>query len=223
MYSKLLEATYKPQTHLRQIPVVPNEAAVLFIDVQNYNCHKDGAEVQALPQSPETDYWWKRVAETEPKWTQLRDTCREAGIEVMYTVIQSLTVDGRDQSLDYKISGFHVPPGSFDAEVLACIAPGADEIVLPKTSSNVFASTNIDYILRSLGKRFLILAGCLTDQCVESAVRDACDKHYYVTLVTDACATFSQERHDNSLRAINGFCRQRTVQQLADELAEAKK
>lgn len=43
-------ATYKPQTHLRQIPVVPNEAAVLFIDVQNYNCHKDGAEVQSLPQ-----------------------------------------------------------------------------------------------------------------------------------------------------------------------------
>lgn len=38
--------------------------------------------------------------------------------------------------------------------------------------------------LRSLGVRFLILAGCVTDQCVESAVRDACDKHYYVTLVT---------------------------------------
>ncbi len=36
-------------------------------------------------------------------------------------------------------------------QVLACIAPGPDEIVLPKTSSNVFASTNIDYILRSLG------------------------------------------------------------------------
>ncbi len=57
------------------------------------------------------------MEETAPKWVQLRDTCREAGIEVMYTVIQSLTADGRDQSLDYKISGFHVPPGSFDAEV----------------------------------------------------------------------------------------------------------
>ncbi len=43
------EATFKPQTHLRQIPVVPGEAAVLFIDVQNYNCHKDGAEMQGLP------------------------------------------------------------------------------------------------------------------------------------------------------------------------------
>lgn len=35
----------------------------------------------------------------------------------MYTVIQSLTKDGRDRGLDYKISGFHVPPGSWDAQV----------------------------------------------------------------------------------------------------------
>ena len=62
------------------------------------------------------EYWWKKLEEVSPIWTGLRDTCREAGIEVMYTVIQSLTADGRDQSLDYKISGFHVPPGSFDAQ-----------------------------------------------------------------------------------------------------------
>jgi ureidoacrylate peracid hydrolase len=29
----------------------------------------------------------------------------------------------------------------------------------------------------------------MTDQCVESAVRDACDLGYLVTLVTDACVT----------------------------------
>ena len=63
------------------------------------------------------EYWWRRVEEVSPIWTGLRDACRDAGIEVMYTVIQSLTADGRDQSLDYKISGFHVPPGSFDAQV----------------------------------------------------------------------------------------------------------
>ena len=61
------------------------------------------------------------MEETKPKWTQLRNICRAAGVEVMYTVIQSLTADGRDQSLDYKISGFHVPPGSFDAEVGLCL------------------------------------------------------------------------------------------------------
>jgi nicotinamidase-related amidase len=102
----------------------------------------------------------------------------------MFTVIQSLTADGRDRGLDYKISGFHVPPGSFDACVLECITPRADEIVLPKTSSSVFQSTVLDYVLRNLGVTHLILCGCVTDQCVEHAVRDACDLGYLVTLVT---------------------------------------
>ncbi len=56
-------------------------------------------------------------------------------------------------------------------QVLPCIQPGPDDIVLPKTSSSVFVSTNIDYVLRALGVRGVLMAGCLTDQCVESAIR----------------------------------------------------
>lgn len=41
----------------------------------------------------------------------------------MYTVIESLTKDGRDRSLDYKITGFNVPRDSWDAQVLEAIAP----------------------------------------------------------------------------------------------------
>lgn len=37
-------------------------------------------------------------------------------------------------------------------------------MVLPKTSSSVFNSTNLDYLLRAMGKRYLLLAGCCTDQ-----------------------------------------------------------
>ena len=113
-----------------------------------------------------------------------------------------------------------VPRGSWDAEVLAEIAPEADEIVLPKTSSSVFISTNIDYVLRNLGVRSLMIAGGLTDQCVDSAVRDACDLGYLVTCVTDACATLTQERHDWSLRNNAGYCRQRTTDQMVAEIAE---
>ena len=40
---------------------------------------------------------------------RLQAACRQAGIEVMDTVIEALTHDGRDQSLDYKISGLFVP------------------------------------------------------------------------------------------------------------------
>jgi ureidoacrylate peracid hydrolase len=57
----------------------------------------------------------------------------------------------------------------------------ADEIVLPKTSSSVFNNTSIAKTLGNLGTRNLVLVGCLTDQCVESAVRDACDLNFLVT------------------------------------------
>ena len=114
----------------------------------------------------------------------------------MYTLIRNLTQDGRDRSLDYKITGFTVPPGSWDGEVIDAIKPGPDEMVIPKTSSNVFVSTNIDYLLRNLGTKYLVISGIVTDQCMESAVRDACDLGYLVTLVTDACATYSRERHE---------------------------
>jgi len=140
---------------------------------------------------------------------------------VLYTVIESLTQDGRDRSLDYKITGFNVAKGSWDAQVVAAVAPLGDEIVFPKTSSSVFISTNIHYILGNLGIDFLIICGCLTDQCVSSAVRDACDLGYLVTLIPDACATYSQERHDSSIGHIAGYCRQRTTADLVRELEQA--
>jgi ureidoacrylate peracid hydrolase len=137
---------------------------------------------------------------------------------VMYTLIRNLTRDGRDRSLDYKITGFNVPPDSWDGQVIDALKPAEDEMVIPKTSSNVFVSTNIDYILRNLETRYLVISGVVTDQCVEGAVRDACDLGYLVTLVTDACATGTEERHDNSLRAIRGYCRQRTTAEFLREI-----
>jgi ureidoacrylate peracid hydrolase len=53
-------------------------------------------------------------------------------------------------------------------------------------------------------------------------VRDACDLGYLVTLVTDACATLSQERHEGALRAIAGYCRQRTTEELLGERRRAE-
>ena len=82
-------------------------------------------------------------------------------------------------------------------------------------------STHIDYVLRNLGVKQLVISGLITDQCVESAIRDACDLGYLVTQVTDACLTYSQLRHDNSLSAIKGYCRQVTTDELVDELAAA--
>ena len=137
---------------------------------------------------------------------------------MIYTTIESLTLDGRDRSLDYKITGFHVAKGAWDGRVIDQIAPQGDEIVLAKTSSSVFISTNIDYVLRNLGVKQLVISGLITDQCLESAIRDACDLGYLVTQVSDACLTYCAQRHDQSLRTVQGYCRQVTARQLVAEI-----
>ena len=206
----------------REVPLKVEQSALLFIDVQNFSAHREGGEFRDLPVSEfEEKYGWyfeqfgRRVL---PNMQRLQRSCRQAGIEVMYTTIESLTLDGRDRSLDYKITGFHVPKGSWDGKVIDELTPVADEIVLPKTSSSVFVSTHIDYVLRNLGVKQLVISGLVTDQCVESAIRDACDLGYLVTQVTDACLTYSEERHLNSVRAISGYCRQLTTASLVEEI-----
>lgn len=206
----------------RDLPLVPSQTALLFIDVQNFSADPNGGEYDGMdPAHFEERYGWffrHFAGETLPNMQRLQGAFRRHGIEVMYTVIESLTRDGRDRSLDYKITGFNVPRGSRDGQVIDALAPGQDEIVIPKTSSSVFISTNIDYVLRNLGVRQLVISGLLTDQCVDSAVRDACDLGYLVTVVTDACATHSSERHESSLRLNRGYCRQVTTDTLLAEL-----
>ncbi|MEO1720883.1 MAG: isochorismatase family cysteine hydrolase [Pseudomonadota bacterium] len=209
-------------TLTREVPLDPAQSALLFIDVQNFCARRDGGEFKDVPKAQfERDYGWffdELEGRVIPNMARIQAACRDAGIEVMYTTIESLTLDGRDRSLDYKITGFHVPKGSWDGKVIDQIAPMGDEIVLPKTSSSVFVSTHVDYILRNLGVRQLVLAGLVTDQCVESAIRDACDLGYLVTQVTDACLTYTQERHEHSLRTIKGYCRQIDSDALIAEL-----
>jgi len=202
----------------REVPVDPAHAALLIVDVQNYCAHPDGAGSHKLD-AQQRRYLFGSLRETVlPNLQLLQSTCRRARIEVVYAAVENMTLDGRDRSLDYKISEIDVPRGSWDAQVLAEIAPAEDEMVFRKTSSSVFVSTNIDFVLRNLEVRSLIVAGLMTDQCVESAVRDAFDLGYLVTLVTDAGTTDSAERHEQSLIGIRGYCRQRTTEELLAEI-----
>lgn len=86
-------------------------------------------------------------------------------IEVIYTYIESLTKDGRDQSLDYKLSNFLVPKDSPDAKIIDELTPVENDILIPKTSCSVFNSTNIEYVLRNLGE------SCPTSVGIQEKIR----------------------------------------------------
>jgi ureidoacrylate peracid hydrolase len=205
----------------RDIPVRPGATALLFVDVQNYSAPGGGQYAQLSPEETDSRYGYffhemrERVV---PNMRRLQQACRKAKVEVLYTVIESLTQDGREMGLDYKISGLFCPKGSRDARVIEAIVPTGDEIVFPKTSSSPFISTNIHYVLGNLGMKHLVVCGVLTDQCVDSTVRDACDLGYLVTLVTDACATLNEERHRTSIANNRGYCRQVTTTQIVGEI-----
>ena len=189
----------------RQTTFGAGDTALLFVDVQKIFC-TPGID----PAHPEMDadhYYHRRLRDlVVPNQMRLLAAARAAGVQVMHTIIEALTEDCRDVSLDHRLSGLMVPKGHPLAGPIDELAPRANEIILPKTSSGVFNSTNIDYVLRNLGVRKLIVAGVVTDQCVDMAVRDAADRGYLVAVPGDACATYTQARHDGALAAYGGYC-----------------
>lgn len=177
-----------------------SSAAIMLVDVQN-------SEISEDTQKTRPDYYQRIITTALPNQKKLLRSARLAAVEIVYTVIEALTRDGRDRSLDHKLSDILIPKGSELAGVIPDVAPGEDDIVFRKSSSGVFNSTSIDYVLRNLCIETLIICGFLTDQCVDMAIRDAADRGYYVICVADACAAYTAKRHENALNAFRGYCR----------------
>ncbi len=187
-------------TQTRDRPIRPGRAALLVIDVQNGACNARHAESRP-------EFYAAAMGRVVPNIVRLLAAFRRARLEVIHTVIENLTADGRDRSLDYKLSGFFYAKGSWEAQPLAEVAPAGDEIVLPKTSSSVFNSTILDYLLRNVGIEDVFVTGFLTDQCIDHAVKDGADRGYYMTCVHDACMAETEARHMAALSCFRGYCR----------------
>lgn len=205
-----LASTYR-QTITRPQAILDSlesyRTALLCIDLQYLDAARgmgvfaDPGLGGAPPQAQ--DYYFDRLERVVlHNVRRLQDAFRDNGLEVIHTRIQSLTRDGRDRSPGHKRLGLHAPPGSKEAEFLPEVAPLGDEIVIDKTASGVFNATNIAYVLRNLGITGLYVAGVYTNECVSTAIRDACDLGFYTTLIEDGCATVTPELHEDSVRTL---------------------
>ena len=149
------------------------------------------------------EYYFKRLHHIVlPNVRRLQDAFRDLNLEVIHTRIQSLTKDGRDRSVGHRRLGLHAAPGSKEAEFLPEVAPKGDEIIINKTASGVFNATNLEYILRNLNITGLFVTGVYTNECVSTAIRDACDLGFYVTLIEDGCATVTEELQNATIRTV---------------------
>ena len=84
--------------------------------------------------------------------------------------------------------------GTWGAEIVDDLAPQTEDIVIEgKRGLDTFASTNLDFILRSRGITNIALGGFLTNCCVESTMRSGYERGYNVVTLTDCTATLSEE------------------------------
>ena len=90
--------------------------------------------------------------------------------------------------------------GSWGAQITDALAPQEGDIVVEgKRGLDTFASTNLDFILRSKGITTIALAGFLTNCCVESTMRTGYENGYRVVTLTDCTAATSKEEHENAI------------------------
>jgi len=185
----------------------PKRAALLVVDMHYFQAHRDfgfGRRAKQLGLNDVIAYYYGRLEkQVVPRLREVIPHLRNAGCQIIYCRLLSAKEDGSDFCLRYRSWGLKLRKDSRDTQILDEIAPQPGDIVLNKTTQNVFLSSNLDQILRNTGREYLILAGVVTNNCVEAAARTAVDYSYKVFLMEDCCAAFSEEAHVNSLKNIH--------------------
>lgn len=207
-----------------QRAIVAHKTALMVIDVQyldaarGYGVFKEPGH-SGLPESAQDYYFSTLDNMVLPNIQKLLQAFRAVEMEIVHTRIQSLTKDGRDRSPGHKRLGLHAPPGSKEAEFLEQVKPKEDELIINKTASGVFTSTNLNYILSNMRIKGLFVTGVYTNECVSTTIRDACDLGYFVTLIEDACTTVTKELQESTLTTLRDrYARVITTDQAIEEI-----
>jgi ureidoacrylate peracid hydrolase len=181
----------------------PAHTALIIVDVQNDFCSPQGS----LATLADADV--SAAVEMTPRLVGLIEHARAAKLPVVF--IQTIHDETNDspQWLNRHTgepdgsarAGITCRTGSWGAEFYE-VAPLPGEIVVNKYRYSAFAGTNLQIVLTTLGIRSLLFTGVATEVCVESSLRDGLFAEYYVSLVEDCAATYSQDAHDASVRGI---------------------
>jgi ureidoacrylate peracid hydrolase len=213
------EETAKLSQEIAKFRLYPNpkvdQCALVVIDPQNDFMHEKGHYRQS---GVDISHMHRTLKPTK----MLMNFCREQGIPIIVS---------QHQFRDWKTDGgilCRVRPilqkgglrtDTWGAEFIEELeVDPAREWILPKARLSCFYNTQMELLLRSLGRDTLIVTGCLTNQCVESTIRDAQFRDIAVLALEDCVGTIggvmrhpitkkeivvsAQELHEASLRAV---------------------
>jgi ureidoacrylate peracid hydrolase len=174
------------------MPIDPTKTAVVLIEYQNDFTSEGGTLHDAVKSVMEqTNMLQNTVATVE--------RARDAGATIVHAPI--MFAEGYRELtnepygiLKGVVDSKSFVKGSWGAAIVDDLAPEETDIVVEgKRGLDAFASTNLDFILRSRGITTIALGGFLTNCCVESTMRTAYEKGYNVYTLTDCTATVSED------------------------------
>jgi ureidoacrylate peracid hydrolase len=170
----------------------PKHTAIVLIEYQNDFTSEGGALHPAV----------KGVMESTDMLVNTVDLvkrARELGATIVHTPI-SFTDDYHELApnpygiLKGVVDSKSFRKGTWGAEIVDVLKPEPEDLIVEgKRGLCGFASTNLDFILRSRGIQTVALGGFLTNCCVESTMRTAYEKGYDVVTLKDCTATLSEE------------------------------
>jgi ureidoacrylate peracid hydrolase len=200
-------------------PITTSDVVFLAMDFQNDFAHPDGtygrngfAHVPAA------------AAEVLPALLRAWEACREHRIPVIAAGLAILEdLDGQAIGIEqfrpalrelFSREGFRI--GSWGQQLLEELPP--HDYYVRKWGHSAMYLTDLEKILRALGRPVIVMAGLGTNGVVEGTTRDAVARGWDVVVLRDAVCAPDQTLHEGGLRSLEHLGRLLDADEFVDHL-----
>ncbi|HXP90955.1 MAG TPA: isochorismatase family cysteine hydrolase [Fibrobacteria bacterium] len=142
------------------------------------------------------------------------EVARERGVPVFFVVVGFRSGFPEINPRNKSFGAMQAAPPLHMVDPRPVIEPVPGEVVVTKRRVSAFTGSDLEVLLRSRDIRHLVLAGVSTSGVVLSTTREAADKDFQITILSDLCADFDPEVHRVLTEKV--FPRQATVIACAD-------
>ena len=174
--------------------ITPENTALIVVDMQNIWVHPRG--VRYLPMSEDI----------VPRIQELLRFCRSNRVPVVYlhtTKRKDLADVGifadikpQTHNADDEWSNFEGSPG---AEIYEPVKPTESDLVVKKFRYSGFYGTQLENLLRALGRDTIAITGVATNVCCDCTARDGAMRDFKVLFLSDCNASFTREEQEATL------------------------
>ena len=194
----------------------PAQTALLLIDLQNDFLHPEGAYARGGITNQD-------IAALPGRLKPLAEAMRAKGgwvVSTHFTLVPGKGglpfISPHLKKLRPFLGKGDFVPGSFGQALVDELAPA--DITVEKVAFSAFYMSRLEWVLQRAGIQHLIAAGIVTNGGVASTVRDAHVRDFHVTVLSDGCAAFDEQVHQDNINALRSVAHIATCEDILQAL-----